>query len=500
MDNWLLRGINYQVNLRAVAAREPRNPVEAAREKPPAGSALAYLAQHVQAIKKLGFTILHVMPPFLIGVEGRKGIGSPYAIRDYDQIDPEFGTLEELQAVVRRAHALGLKVILGMVPNHTSRDHRWIQEHPEYYVRDAQGAAAFDCDWSDTAKLDYTQPALRRAMLETYDRWLGILGRGASGAPDGVDGFRVDMAHFINDRSFWNEALPELRRRHAGRELLFLAECYGRDNSMDLFARGFNASYDDAFYKVCDHFYGVTPDGGSVVLRPEQMADHVRQSQAFAEYQQGGIAAVFGGLLAQYEQDLQPAGNTLFYARYTDNHDEGRGIYRFGAGAVQAAMQVAFLSAHSIPFLLAGQEFGAGNRPSIHERLRPCDKGRRVVAGARAVWQEGVEFEGNLFARGFTERQRLYAFYRGLIRLRLKHAALRAGTFQLMDAGEAGAGMDRTVLAFERRLGRARLRCAVNLGPTPRALGRADLLRNQPLWGGLEGDGLPPFGAVVCRA
>ena len=62
------------------------------------------------------------MPHYPIGEVGRKGsLGSYYSIRDYRAVDPELGTLADFDAFVRRAHALGMKVLIDWVANHTSR-------------------------------------------------------------------------------------------------------------------------------------------------------------------------------------------------------------------------------------------------------------------------------------------------------------------------------------------------------------------------------------------
>ena len=500
--SWLPSAVVYQVNLRSLAAREPRNAVEAAAEKPLAESPLAYLAKNLPRLRRLGFTVLYLLPPYPIGHFARKGIGSPYASRDFSSVDPEYGTLAEILALVRRAHALGLKVLFDITPNHTARDHVWMSSHPEYYVKAPDGSAFFDCDWSDTAKLDYSNPALRAAMLEVYDRWFSCLGPGADGLPDGIDGFRLDMAHFINDKSFWNEAIPALRSRHPSRELLFMAECYGFDNNLDLFDRGIDAAYDDDFYKLCQYAYAVDEAGNSV-LRLSGDAHHNHGFHAILDaWQDGGIAAAAARVLMQYENAAPRFPSPRFVARYTDNHDEGRGLYRFGPGAFRAMNALAFLSPKTLPFLLTGQEFGALDRPSIHARCQPCDKGRRILAAdGREFRQEGVEFEGNLFDRGFDARQLWYRFFRELVALRKKHPALVHGACSILDVGEESHPHERSVVAFDRKLGRHLLRCAVNLGDQPRKLGRAPhLFSGEILYGALEPGGiLPPFSAVVAR-
>lgn len=499
MKHWISSAIIYQINLRSLAAREPRNAFEAAREKPSALSPLAYVTANLPTIKKLGVNVLYLMPPYPMGLADRKGIGSPYSSRDFRAVEPEYGTIGELTEFVRRAHKLHLRVIFDITPNHTSRDHAWISAHPEFYVRNAQGGIFYDCDWSDTAKLDYTNPGLRQEMIAVYNHWLSLLGKDADGRPDGVDGFRLDMAHFINDKSFWNEAMPKLRAMHPDRELLFLAECYGTQNNIDLFSRGINAAYDDDFYKVCQYLYAVDESGASVIAPSPDARSNSDFLDKFEAFKAGGIAAAMETALLNYESILPPGDDAPRLARYTDNHDEGRGAYRFGDGAVRAVNQLVFLSNHCIPFLLTGEEFGAVNRPSIHGRMNPCDKGRRIVRDGGVQAQEGVEFEGNLFARGAEARAGWYKFFRDLILLRLKNKELTRGKFMLLDAEENCERTERTVVAFERRLRRSAVRCAINLGPEPRELRNAQLFAGEVLYGGLQDGRLPPFSAIVAR-
>ena len=506
-QHWISSAVIYQVNLRSLAAREPRNAVEAARESRNAdggtrsdefaeatSSPLRYLTQSLEAVRDLGVNVLYLMPLYPIGREGRKGIGSPYSIRDFTDVDPEFGTKADLGELVRRAHALGLRVILDITPNHTARDHVWTGSHPEYYVKTPRGDIHYDCDWSDTAKMDYRNAGLRGAMAEVYRHWLSFPDPG-----EGLDGFRLDMAHFINDLSFWNEAVPRLRAGEPGRDILFLAECYGARNNKDLFARGINAAYDDDFYKFCQYFYGVDEAGGSVIAPAPEAAGNPDFRETWDAFQRGGLAGAMERVLTAYD-DTGSADGGPWLARYTDNHDEGRGLYRFGAGAVKAANRALFLAARSLPFLLTGQEFGAVNRPSIHERFGPCDKGRRVFRGGQSLRVDpGVEFEGNLFARGAAARREWRDFYRDLIRLRLDHPALTQGSMRLLDVGEDCPPRDRAVVAFERQLGDSTLRCAINLGPEERNLKRADAIEGETVYGAMDRRSLAGFAAVVTR-
>ena len=117
----------------------------------------------------------------------RKGeLGSYYSIRDYKAINPEFGDIEDFQSVVDRAHELGFKVILDWVANHTSRDHGWIAEHPDWYVMDdSTGTPVAPFDWTDVAELNYDNADMRAAMLDAMTYWVSEVG---------VDGFRCEVS------------------------------------------------------------------------------------------------------------------------------------------------------------------------------------------------------------------------------------------------------------------------------------------------------------------
>ena len=172
-------------------------------------------------IQASGANVVWLMPVHPIGVAGRKGtLGSPYAARDYRAINPAYGTADDLRALIEAIHAKGMKVILDWVPDHTSVDHPWVREHPDYYVKDEQGRPSVPrdpkgklTDWTDVAQLDYGNPALRREMIAAMRWWLTEFG---------IDGFRMDVAGFVPD-AFWREATPALRAA-VPRPILLLAE------------------------------------------------------------------------------------------------------------------------------------------------------------------------------------------------------------------------------------------------------------------------------------
>ena len=124
----------------------------------------------------MGVGIVWLMPVQPIGVKERKGtLGSYYAIRDYSAVNPEFGTLGDFRRVVEKTHALGMKLILDWVANHTAWDHPWATAHKDWYKLNAQGQifpVTFNAGtpqveyWTDVVALNYANPNLWPAMIE----------------------------------------------------------------------------------------------------------------------------------------------------------------------------------------------------------------------------------------------------------------------------------------------------------------------------------------------
>ena len=189
----------------------------------------AAVQRELPRIKALGADILWLMPIHPIGVQNRKGtLGSPYSVRDYFRVNPEFGTLGDLKSLVDAAHELDMYVILDWVANHTAWDNPMREEHPEWYERDLNGDFTPTpwWDWSDIIDLDYSRPGLRQYMTEAMTYWV---------SEAGIDGYRCDVAGFV-PVDFWENVRRELDEI---KPVFMLAEWESRD----LHARAFDATY-----------------------------------------------------------------------------------------------------------------------------------------------------------------------------------------------------------------------------------------------------------------
>ena len=211
------------------------------RQYTPEGT-LAAMAAHLPRLQKMGVSILWFMPIQPIGQLKRKGgLGSYYAIADHTAVNPEFGTMADFRALVQQAHALGMKVILDWVANHTAWDHVWTRQHPEWYLRNDQGeihSYLYDNgteieDWSDVCGLDYKNPSLWPAMTQAMLHWL----READ-----IDGFRCDVAGLV-PTPFWEQARAQME---PVKPVFMLAEWA----DPGLHAKAFDMTYDWSLYEV----------------------------------------------------------------------------------------------------------------------------------------------------------------------------------------------------------------------------------------------------------
>lgn len=193
-------------------------------------------------IADMGVDVLWVMPVQEQGV--KDAFGSPYCIKDYKSVNSRYGTVADFKKLVDTAHSKGMKVILDWVANHTSWDNNWITEHPEYYVKDANGNIAQASTWSDVAQLDYSNAGTRAAMTDALAWWID---------QTGIDGFRCDYAEGV-PHDYWSEAISSLRASHP--ELIMLAET----SQKGFYNDGFDMIYDWGFAPaMSDAFQGGRP-------------------------------------------------------------------------------------------------------------------------------------------------------------------------------------------------------------------------------------------------
>ncbi len=304
--SWVYDATIYEVNVRQFT---------------PEGTFSAFEA-HLPRLKELGVNILWFMPIQTIGEIERKGsLGSYYSIQNYTEVNHEFGTFSDFKAVVNKAHASGMKVILDWVGNHTSRDAEWL-DNKDWYVIDSLGNVVAPYDWSDVAKLNYDNDAMRDAMLKDMLWWI----READ-----IDGFRCDVAGEV-PTDFWERVTDSIKSVKP--DIFMLAEAEKPELNNKAF---------DAFYAWDFHHKMNT------VAQGKENVDSLRAS------------------LERMEKNFSSKAIPMYF---TSNHDEnswnGTEFERMG-NATYAFAALSYVLP-GMPLIYNGQEVGFDRRLEFFEK------------------------------------------------------------------------------------------------------------------------------------
>jgi glycosidase len=259
------------------------------------------------------------MPIFPVGQ--LKALNSPYCVKDYFTVNPEFGALADLRALVDAAHRRNMSVILDWVANHTAWDHSWISAHKDWYLQNAAGniVSPPGTGWTDVAQLNYQHQDLRKAMIKAMKYWV---------LTANIDGFRCDYADGP-PADFWKQAIDSLRGITTHR-LIMMAEG-GRTAN---FTVGFDYNFGFSYFNTLKDIYGKE--------RPVTAIDTLNTNEYLS------------------------AGPAQRVVRYTSNHDvngsDGTPAELFGGinGAMTAFVVTAFMK--SVPMIYNGQEVATAYR------------------------------------------------------------------------------------------------------------------------------------------
>ena len=467
-------------------------------------------------------------------VKGRAG--SPYAIADYYDIDPDLAVdvekrMDEFERLISRTHRAGMKVIIDFVPNHVARQYHSIckpkgvrdlgqdddpqcgfdPRHNNFYYCPGQQfqpyfdlyhgekqpyheepakATGNDCfsnapgqnDWYETVKLNYGVDYYAGGrgcfdpMPDTWQKMTDILLFWAS---KGIDGFRCDMAEMV-PAAFWAYATAQVKAQYP--DLLFIGEVYNPSEYRNYIASGFDYLYDkvgmyDVLRDITCHRRG-TGD----ITQSWQHTDDIRQHMLY----------------------------------FLENHDEQRIASNFFVGDARKAVPALVVAAllEKNPFMFyAAQEYG--ERGMDEEGFSGCD-GRTTIFDYWSIDTLTRASQGALT----PDEQALSELYRRVLTIALKEKAVSEGDmFDLMYVNRQYGAQ----YAFLRHAGKDTLLIAVNFDDVEATIGltvpahafdflgigegtkkATDLLSGQQLSLALQRDAqvqltLPPRGALVLK-
>jgi glycosidase len=305
---WLREGLIYEVFPRDFSVAGNLNGVTA----------------RLDDLKNLGVTVVWLMPVHPIGEKARKGqYGSPYSIKDYYAIDPNYGTVEDLKRLVSEAHRRDMKVIMDLVANHTAWD-SVMMAHPEFYKQDKSGKIIPPVpEWTDVAGLNYANQELRQYIIAMMKHWIETCD---------VDGFRSDVASMV-PTDFWEQARAELEKVKP--DIIMLAEA----SKPDLLVKAFDIDYSWPLLGTLNN-----------VLTRGAPASDIRKS---------------------WEQSRREFPQSSLHMRISDDHDEPRAVARYGLRGALAASALMF-TLDGVPLLYNGMEVGDATEsgdPALFEKL-----------------------------------------------------------------------------------------------------------------------------------
>jgi glycosidase len=413
------------------------------------GTLNAITPKALRAIRDLGAThvwytgvIRHATAQYNTPAIVKGKAGSPYAITDYYDIDPDLcedkrRRMQEFTELVERSHAANLKVIIDFVPNHVAREYHstckpkgvvdlGANDNPQwgfsplnnfYYMGepfapqfDIQGyqenparATGNDCftahpskdDWYETVKLNYGvfyQNGGEQQFDPIPDTWHKMLHILLFWAGKGIDGFRCDMAEMVPE-AFWAWAIAQVKEQYPN--MLFIAEVYNPSLYRNYIAAGFDYLYDKV--GMYDYLRGVTSKNWAAegITQQWQAVDDIRQHMLY----------------------------------FLENHDEQRIASGFFCGrgmCAEPAMIVAATLGTNPVMIYAGQELGEKGMDA--EGFSGMD-GKTTIFdywGIKSLqaWTNHGKFDG---AGLNEEQQTLRTFYRQLLRLARTEKAITQG-------------------------------------------------------------------------
>ena len=349
---------------------------------------LAGIHQRLDYLADLGVDIVWISP-----IYRSPQADNGYDISDYRDIDPLFGDLAAFDALVERAHELGMRVVMDLVVNHTSIEHPWFVESASgpdserrdwYYWRDPRpgfepgtpgaeptnwesffGGPAWEYDPASgqyylhlfarqQPDLNWENPTVRDAVYDMMNWWLSR----------GVDGFRVDAIDVISKRPDLPDGGPARAPFGVGHE------CFADGPRLHEFLQEMHqrtfAHHPGSF--TVGEASNASPESALLFCAPERREfnmliqfEHVNLGQENGKFSPRPLAdGELAEVLTRWQETL---GDRGWNALYLENHDQPRAVARFGEPTTSwfesaTALATAYFLQRGTPFIYQGQEIG----------------------------------------------------------------------------------------------------------------------------------------------
>ncbi|MEV1143124.1 glycoside hydrolase family 13 protein [Micromonospora sp. NPDC049799] len=496
-DDWWRSAVVYQVYVRSFADSNSDGigDLQGIRER------LPYL-------RDLGVDALWLTPFYTSPM-----VDGGYDVADYRDVDPMFGTLTDFDNMITDAHALGLRIIVDLVPNHTSDAHPWFQaalaagpgspERERYLFAEGRGENGDEPpnDWEsifggpawtrlpdgqwylhlfDPAQpdLNWRNPEVRSEFEDVLRFWLDR----------GVDGFRIDVAHGMIKA----EGLPDVG---------FSTMTTGQ-RQVELLGKGRLPYFDQdevhEIYRAWRPILDSYPGGRMAVAEawaetPQRLARYIGADELHQAFSFDFLDATWSADSFRKVIDTALAESTIVGAPTTwvlSNHDKQRHVTRYGDGAEglrrARAASLLMLALPGCAYLYQGEELGLPEVLDLPDEVRQDPQFLRT-GESRDGCRVPIPWSGELSPYGFgpegSELSWLPApatwralsvaaqagvpgstleLYRAALHVRRSHPALSTGA-----SGITWLETEPGVLAFSRNAGEAVLTCVVNISGAP---------------------------------
>ncbi|PAX09757.1 alpha-amylase family glycosyl hydrolase [Sphingomonas lenta] len=495
------------------------------------------ITAHLDYVASLGVDAIWLSPFF---TSPMKDFG--YDVADYRDVDPIFGTLADFDALVARAHQLGLRVIIDQVYSHTSDEHRWFQEsrrsrdnpYADWYVwADAKPDGSPPNNWQsvfggpawtwdarrgqyylhnflkEQPQLHVHHPAVQQELLDTAKFWLDR----------GVDGFRLDALNFaMHDPALTdNPPAPDTGKV--------------RTRPFDFQLKIHNQSHDD-IPRFLEHLRALLDGYGDRFTVAEVGGDNALAEMQLYTAGQSRLNSAYGfdflyapaltpGTVAD-AIGAWPATEGVGWPSWAfENHDAPRAVSRWiepeHRDAFARAKMLLLMCLRGNVFLYYGEELGLTQVDVPYERLQDpeaianwpltlsrdgartpmpwaSDRPQLGFSDAEPWLPVGPDHPGLAVDRQEADPRSLLHLTRRLVALRHAHAALLWGDLHVVEATD-------TMLVVERVADHQTMLCAFNLSAEPAAWAPAQPAR----WRAVEAvNGVadwrfPPYGALVAQ-
>ena len=437
---------------------------------------LGGILQKLDYLKELGVNAIWICPCYK-----SPNVDNGYDIADYRDIMDEFGTMEDMKQLIKEAHARDIKIIMDLVPNHTSSEHQWFKESKKsrdnaysdyyYWFDEPQndwpacfGGSVWEyCEERgqyylhsyavEQPDLNWTNPKVRDEMKAVVDFWVDL----------GVDGFRCDVIDQISkDFATTNYFGPHLHE--------YINELFGREKTAHLFTVGecWAESLEEVYNHCADERKELTTLFQFDHFGLGREGKYERKPQSLTETRD---------ILIKWQKIADDHG--LLYSLFTDNHDSSQYISRMGNDKElryesATCLATMFYTLRGVPFIYQGQEFGTAipqydsvedfdDIESVnyyHEELPTVGKEKALEhlnfgsrdGTRRPMCWDGSEYSGfstvkpwltphsnrkevNLETDKASEKS-VFRFYQELLKLRSNTPAILYGSLNVLSAKE----------------------------------------------------------------